>query len=75
MIERPSHWRHGSGGRESIPPSGSSLPLGNRVSTTDTWGKITSRPAYTQRDIELIAYQIGQTVAAVKRAIDLGLIP
>lgn len=51
------------------------MPLANRVSTTETWGKITSRPAYTQRQIELIAYQIGETVAAVKRAIDLGLIP
>jgi hypothetical protein len=75
MIARPSHWRHGGGGRESLPPSGSALPLADRVKTSDTWGKITSRPAYTQREIELIAYQIGETVAAVKRAIDLGLIP
>lgn len=75
MIARPAHWRHGGGGRESLPPSGSSLPLSDRVSTTDTWGKITSRPAYTDRQIELIAYQLGQTVAAVKRAIALGLIP
>jgi hypothetical protein len=75
MIARPTHWRHGGGGRESLPPSGSALPLANRVSTTETWGKITSRPAYTPAQIELIAYQIGETVAAVKRAIDLGLIP
>lgn len=75
MIARPAHWRHGEGGRESLPPAGSALPLADRVSTTDTWGKITSRPAYTDREIELIAYQLRQTVAAVRRAIALGLIP
>ena len=40
----------------------------------ESWGKITSRPAYTKRELEWLAYKLGSTVAAVKQAIAQGLL-
>ena len=73
MIARPSHWRTGPNGREPVAGAGDVVSFGNIVSGAKS-GRITSRPAYTTRELELIAYRLGVTVAAVKQAIALGLL-
>ena len=73
MIARPSHWRTGPNGREPVAGAGDAVSFSNIVSGAKS-GKITSRPAYTTRELELIAYRLGVTVAQVKRAIALGLL-
>jgi hypothetical protein len=74
MIARATHWRHGHGDRETVAAAGVVTSLEALVRNGATAGKITSRPAYTAREIELIAFRLGATVVAVKRAIDLGLL-
>ena len=74
MICRASHWRHGQGGRETVAAAGAATSLESLVRNGATSGKITSRPGYTQQEIELIAFRLRVTVVAVKRAIDLGLL-
>lgn len=74
MIARPSHWRTGPNGREPVAGAGDAVSLGQHVVSGAKTGKITSRPAYTTRELELLAYRLGVTVAAVKRAIALGLL-
>lgn len=77
MISRASSWRRGGGpeGREALPPAGSvdySATAG--TASQAYWGKITSRPQTTQRDIEYAAWKLGCTYATAKRAIEEGLI-
>lgn len=74
MIARPTHWRHGSGGRESVAPAGAVTSLEALVRNGAITGKITSRPAYTAGEVELIAFRFRCTVREVQRAIDLGLL-
>lgn len=74
MIARPTHWRHGLGGRESVAAAGAVTSLEALVRNGATSGTITSRPAYTDREIEVIAFRLRCTVREVKRAIDLGLL-
>jgi hypothetical protein len=74
MIARATHWRHGQGCRETVAAAGAVTSLEALVRNGATSGKITSRPGYTAREIELIAFRLGVTVVAVKRAIDLGLL-
>jgi len=57
-----------------MPASGEVLTLFDSVKKHESWGKITSRPAYTQRELEWLAYKLGSTVAAVKQAIAQGLL-
>lgn len=73
MIARPTHWRATADGRESVAGPGESSSLERLVRRGDTSGSITSR-RYTREDIELLAYRLGVTVSAVRRAIDLGLL-
>jgi hypothetical protein len=74
VIARPSHWRTGPNGREPVAGAGDAVSLSRHVVSGATTGRITSRPAYTTRELEVIAYRLGVTVAAVKRAIALGLL-
>jgi len=74
MIARPSHWRHGGGGRESLAPSGAAAPLGDRVRSCESRGKITSRPAYSREELEYLAFRLGWSVVAVKKALAEGLL-
>jgi hypothetical protein len=74
MICRATHWRHSSGCRETVAAAGAVTSLEALVRNGATSGKITSRPGYTQQEIELIAFRLRVTVVAVKRAIDLGLL-
>ena len=72
MIERPSHWRTGPNGRESVAAAGDVVSLEHLLRSTKKSGRITSRPERTDDQLEVIAYRLGMTVAAVRRAIARG---
>lgn len=76
MISRASAWRRGGpDGRESIPPAGAiDHSATANVSAQSFWGKKTSRPMPSQKEIEAVAAILGVSFAAAKRAIDQGLI-
>lgn len=73
-----AHWRRGGpDGREPIAAAGEVLSLAKGYTKTqEYWGKVTSkRPAKASRaDLELIAFRLGCTVEAARRAIELGMI-
>jgi len=72
MIQRPTHWRTGPNGRESVAAAGDVVSLEHLLRSTEKSGRITSRPERTDDEIEVIAYRFGMTVAAVRRAIARG---
>ena len=72
MIERPSHWRTGPNGRESVAGAGEVFSLERLLRSTEKSGRITSRPERTDEQLEVIAFRLGMTVAAVRRAIARG---
>jgi hypothetical protein len=72
MIERPSHWRTGPNGRESVAAAGDVVSLEHLLRSTEKSGRITSRPERTDEQLEVIAYRLGMTVAAVRLAIARG---
>jgi hypothetical protein len=72
MISRPTHWRTGPHGRESVAAAGEVVSLERLLTAGEKSGRITSRPARTDREIEVIAYRLGWTVAEVRRAIARG---
>jgi len=73
-----SHFRRGGAeGREPIAAPGDVTSLAaTYTAKPQTWGKITSkRPkAGNVSDIELVAFQLGCSVEAARRAIKYGLI-
>jgi hypothetical protein len=73
MIAR-THWRRGADGPEIVPAAGEVLTVFDTIKKHETWGKITSRPAYSQRELEWLAYKLGASVSAVKKAIAQGLL-
>jgi hypothetical protein len=72
MISRPTHWRTGPNGREAVAAAGDFLSLERLLTAGEKSGRITSRPERTDREIEVIAYRLGWTVAEVRRAIARG---
>ena len=72
MISHPTHWRATSDGRESVAGAGAHASLERLCTRGDTTGKITSRKPYTVRELEVIAFRLGVTVAAVQAAIAQG---
>ena len=72
MIERPSHWRTGPNGRESVAAAGEVFSLERLLRGVEKSGRITSRPERTDTEIEVMAWRLGWTVAAVRRAIARG---
>lgn len=72
MIQRPTHWRTGPNGRESVAAAGDVVSLEHLLRSTEKSGRITSRPERTDEQLEVIAYRLGMTVAAVRRAIARG---
>jgi len=72
MISRPTHWRAGPHGRESVAAAGEVVSLERLLTGGEKSGRITSRPERTDREIEVIAYRLGMTVAEVRRAIARG---
>lgn len=73
MIARPTHWRATVDGRESVAGPGDHSSLERLAVNGAKTGAITSR-RYTRDDLELLAYTLGVSVDAVKRAIALGLL-
>jgi len=73
-----SHWRRGGpDGREPIAAAGEVVSLAKTYTQQQQyWGKLTSkRPARASlADLELIAFRLGCTVDAARRAVELGLI-
>lgn len=73
-----AHWRRGGpDGREPIAAAGDVVSMVTGYTPTQQhWGKLTSKrpPKVAHADLELIAYQLGCSVAAAKRALDYGLI-
>jgi hypothetical protein len=72
MISRPTHWRAGPHGRESVAAAGEVVSLERLLASGEKSGRITSRPERTDREIEVIAFRLGMTVAEVRRAIARG---
>lgn len=72
MISRPTHWRTGPHGRESVAAAGEVVSLERLLSGGERSGRITSRPERTDREIEVIAFRLGMTVAEVRSAIARG---
>lgn len=73
-----AHWRRGGpDGREPIAAAGEVLSLAKGyTSSQQFWGKVTSkRPAKASRaDLELIAFRLGCSVDAARRAVELGIL-
>ena len=77
MIAYAHFRRGGAEGREPIAaPDDIASIAKNYTPQQQFWGKVTSkRPQPTNTaDIELVAYQLGCTVEAARRAIKFGLI-
>ena len=72
MISRPTHWRAGPHGRESVAAAGDYVSLERLVTSGEKSGRITSRPERTDREIEVIAWRLGMTVTQVRKAIAEG---
>jgi hypothetical protein len=72
MIVRPTHWRTGPNGREAVASAGDFVSLERLLTAGEKSGRIISRPERTDREIEVIAYRLGWTVAEVRRAIARG---
>jgi hypothetical protein len=51
VIARPTHWRAVSTGRESVAAPGDHVSLAHLAGNGAKSGKITSRPAYTDREL------------------------
>lgn len=70
-----AHFRRGrDGSREPIPPAGECVHL-PPIPKHQHWGVVTSRPRkrWTREELESIAFRLKITVAAAKRAADLGM--
>lgn len=72
MISKPTHWRTGPHGRESVAAAGEVVSLERLLTAGEKSGRITSRPERTDREIEVIAFRLGMTVAEVRLAIARG---
>lgn len=72
MISRPTHWRTGPNGRESVAAAGDFVSLERLLTSGEKSGRITSRPKRTDREIEVIAWRLGLTVVQVRKAIAEG---
>ena len=72
MIVRPTHWRTGPHGRESVAAAGEVVSLERLLDSNEKSSRITSRPERTDAEIEVIAWTLGMTVAEVRNAIARG---
>jgi len=72
MISRPTHWRTGPNGREAVASAGDFVSLEHLLRSGEKSRRVTSRPARTEDEIEVIAFRLGMTVAEVRRAIARG---
>lgn len=72
MISRPTHWRTGPHGRESVAAAGEVVSLERLLDSNEKSSRITSRPERTDAEVEVIAWTLGMTVAEVRNAIARG---
>lgn len=73
-----AHWRRGGAdGREPIAAAGEVTSIAAHYTPQQQyWGKITSKPRQpvSIRDLEVIAWRLGCTLEAARRAVDMGLV-
>ena len=73
-----AHWRRGGpDGREPIAAAGDVVSLAKTLTNSQQfWGKVTSvrPPRHSRAELELIAFRLGCTVDAARRAIEMGLL-
>lgn len=73
-----AHWRRGGPyGREPlVAPHGNGGIASQYTASQQFWGKVTSKrpPAASRADLELIAFRLGCSVDAARRAMELGLL-
>lgn len=73
-----SHWRRGGAdGREPLVAPGHVASIAHAYTPSQSyWGKITSkRPERLSRgELELVAFRLGCSVEAARRAIELGIL-
>lgn len=73
-----AHFRRGGqDGREPIASMGDVTSIAKSYTPSQQyWGTITSRPRQpvSRRDLEVIAWRLGCTMDAAKRAVDMGLV-
>ena len=72
MISRPTHWRTGPHGRESVAAAGEVVSLERLLDSNEKSSRITSRPERTDAEVEVIAWTLGMTVAEVRKQIARG---
>lgn len=73
-----AHWRRGGAdGREPIASASDSASIAKCYTPSQQyWGTITSKPRQpvSRRDLEVIAFRLGCTLDAARRAVDMGLV-
>lgn len=75
MIARWSHWRNSADRRDPVAAPGDAQSIATSyIAPRQHWGKITSRPQITRDRLEAVAYELGCTVEAARKAIEQGLI-
>ena len=77
MIAAATWRRGGADGREAIASAGEVVSIASSYTPQQQfWGKVTSKRPQKQdhSDLELVAFRLGCTVEAARRAIKFGLI-
>ena len=78
MVTHAHFRRGGADGREPIAAPGEVQSIAaNYTPSQQFWGKVTSkRPAkFTKADLELTAFRLGVKPAALRQAIEAGVVP
>lgn len=75
MFVRSTHFRRGGvDGRQALSMV-SDISISSSFTPAQAyWGKVTSRPERSQRELELLAWRLGVSVQTARRAIELGMI-
>ena len=75
MFVRSTHFRRGGvEGRQALSMVGDTSISSAFTPAQAFWGKVTSRPERSQRELELLAWRLGVSVQTARRAIELGMI-
>lgn len=77
MIAAAHFRRGGADGREPLAAPGEVMSLAATfMPKPQHWGKVTSRPPtrLSKADLELVAFRLGCSVAAARKAIEMGLV-
>ena len=75
MFVRSTHFRRGGvEGRQALSMVSDTSISASFTPSQSFWGKVTSRPERSIRDLELLAWRLGVSVQTARRAIELGMI-